>query len=688
MSYARVNTSSDSEDDAFTDAPQESPQDVNGPAPAPPRPALQRSLTELAALPIPGRSHSSYTRLYSADTTGNQEGSEKSTGHPAVTSGNEKDAANDDDAQDNDLEITVRFGEGQDLSLREPRTDTIATLKEKIKEARPSIANKYLRLIHSGKILTDDKTLIDCLPKSLFTQVEVPKSNESTLTRIVSTVEAAASHTLTGIASRASEEMSSLTFSTTSRTQAHTSRGSILPTHVLTTTPHLQHLGTAHSDPLSSALHEDDHISIRVSSDHPSYNSPTKPSSGKKNNRRSTIMIPVQTGPIYFMCSISDHAPTQPANHSRAKKGKAVARTSLGQTRGRPITTASTTSSIPSSTTGDSASSTAAAASSSLARSGQRQSPTAQSNADARASRRVGALQSGASGTGGTSGTSGTHGNRARTTNGDDGQDGAEETDNEEEETDEEEESLRDGELSPILVPQASGFDRLREAGFSEDEIRSIRRQFHASRGTITVGENGIEAGLEDQDEDASARARRIEEEWIDQHGAETLPDGCLIALFWFKEATFSRRHQIGIVAGLMINNDPPGGISGAPCSDNIMLWNAVIFGPGETPFEDGTFKLLLQFDETYPNKPPTVKFVSKMFHPNVYANGELCLDILQNRWSPTYDVAAILTSIQSLLHDPNPNSPANAEAANLYRENRKEYTRRVREIVETSWDA
>ncbi|KAG2178064.1 hypothetical protein INT43_003317 [Umbelopsis isabellina] len=141
------------------------------------------------------------------------------------------------------------------------------------------------------------------------------------------------------------------------------------------------------------------------------------------------------------------------------------------------------------------------------------------------------------------------------------------------------------------------------------------------------------------------------------------------------------------------LQKDPPAGISGAPCPDNIMLWNAVIFGPGllfdiaETPFEDGTFKLVLQFDETYPNKPPSVKFVSKMFHPNVYANGELCLDILQNRWSPTYDVAAILTSIQSLLHDPNPNSPANAEAANLYRENRKEYVRRVREVVETSWE-
>jgi ubiquitin-conjugating enzyme E2 A len=111
------------------------------------------------------------------------------------------------------------------------------------------------------------------------------------------------------------------------------------------------------------------------------------------------------------------------------------------------------------------------------------------------------------------------------------------------------------------------------------------------------------------------------------------------------------------------------------------------------------------------------------MFHPNVYANGELCLDILQNRWSPTYDVAAILTSIQSLFNDPNPNryvmsppstsllhcgfvsakmhlsrltwdsilslltvSPANAEAAQLYRDSMKEYVRRVKQTVEASW--
>lgn len=92
------------------------------------------------------------------------------------------------------------------------------------------------------------------------------------------------------------------------------------------------------------------------------------------------------------------------------------------------------------------------------------------------------------------------------------------------------------------------------------------------------------------------------------------------------------------------------------------------------------------EFTEEYPNKPPVVKFVSRMFHPNVYADGGICLDILQNRWSPTYDVSAILTSIQSLLDEPNPNSPANSVAAQLYQENRREYEKRVASIVEQSW--
>eukprot|EP00434_Breviolum_minutum_P027752 symbB.v1.2.024548.t1/scaffold2329.1/size82184/2 len=63
-------------------------------------------------------------------------------------------------------------------------------------------------------------------------------------------------------------------------------------------------------------------------------------------------------------------------------------------------------------------------------------------------------------------------------------------------------------------------------------------------------------------------------------------------------------------------------------------------------------------------------------------------IDPSQNQWSPIYDISAILTSIQSLLTDPNPNSPANSEAAKLWSENRREYNRRVTEIVEESWAA
>ena len=122
------------------------------------------------------------------------------------------------------------------------------------------------------------------------------------------------------------------------------------------------------------------------------------------------------------------------------------------------------------------------------------------------------------------------------------------------------------------------------------------------------------------------------------------------------------------------MQTDPPEGVNGAPLDNDIMKWHAVIFGPDDTAWEDGTFKLYVEFTEEYPNKAPTVKFLTKMFHPNIYADGSICLDILQNQWSPIYDISAILTSIQSLLCDPNPSSPANSEAARLYQENRREY--------------
>jgi len=61
------------------------------------------------------------------------------------------------------------------------------------------------------------------------------------------------------------------------------------------------------------------------------------------------------------------------------------------------------------------------------------------------------------------------------------------------------------------------------------------------------------------------------------------------------------------------LQNDPPQGVQAAPLDNNVMAWQAVIFGPDDTPWEGGTFKLLLEFTEDYPNKPPVVRLLHSL---------------------------------------------------------------------------
>mmetsp|Transcript_10422 Transcript_10422/g.24986 ORF Transcript_10422/g.24986 Transcript_10422/m.24986 type:complete len:165 (+) Transcript_10422:74-568(+) len=133
----------------------------------------------------------------------------------------------------------------------------------------------------------------------------------------------------------------------------------------------------------------------------------------------------------------------------------------------------------------------------------------------------------------------------------------------------------------------------------------------------------------------------------------------------------------------------PPAGVSAAPTSDDdVTQWTASIVGPEETAWEGGIFRLQLSFGPEYPAKPPRVKFTPPIFHPNVYGNGELCLDILQSQWTPALSISSLLVSVASLLTDPNPASPANPEAARLYEKDKKAYRRRVRQCAERSLDS
>lgn len=116
----------------------------------------------------------------------------------------------------------------------------------------------------------------------------------------------------------------------------------------------------------------------------------------------------------------------------------------------------------------------------------------------------------------------------------------------------------------------------------------------------------------------------------------------------------------------LMMNT--PAGISAFPDSEsNLFKWTATIKGPEDTYYEGLSFKVALEFSENYPYRPPTVTFISPMYHPNVDMSGRICLDILQDQWSAVQNISSVLLSIQSLLGEPNNSSPLNGEAADLW---------------------
>lgn len=77
-------------------------------------------------------------------------------------------------------------------------------------------------------------------------------------------------------------------------------------------------------------------------------------------------------------------------------------------------------------------------------------------------------------------------------------------------------------------------------------------------------------------------------------------------------------------------------------------------------------------------------KFTPPLFHPNVYPSGTVCLSILNEEegWRPAITVKQILIGVQMLLDEVNPDSPAQADAYNLYKKDRTAYEKKVRQVV------
>ena len=108
--------------------------------------------------------------------------------------------------------------------------------------------------------------------------------------------------------------------------------------------------------------------------------------------------------------------------------------------------------------------------------------------------------------------------------------------------------------------------------------------------------------------------------------------------------------------------------------SKDLTNWIGWIDGPEESPYYNGRFSLSLKFPSDFPFKPPEMKFVTAIYHPNISSKGEICLDILHSQWSPALTIRGLLISLCSLLTDPNPAHGLNKEALQLFRTNKQKY--------------
>ena len=151
------------------------------------------------------------------------------------------------------------------------------------------------------------------------------------------------------------------------------------------------------------------------------------------------------------------------------------------------------------------------------------------------------------------------------------------------------------------------------------------------------------------------------------------------------KRAMTRLQKELKTIRELQTKGEETGWSAGPVNEADLFKWEGFLFGPEKSPFEGGMFKIRIEFTSEYPIKPPRVVFLTVPFHPNVYDNGNICLDILKDQWTPALQIDQLLQSIRSLLTDPNPNSPANGDAARMYTQNRPAYDAKVRQQIAIS---
>jgi len=128
------------------------------------------------------------------------------------------------------------------------------------------------------------------------------------------------------------------------------------------------------------------------------------------------------------------------------------------------------------------------------------------------------------------------------------------------------------------------------------------------------------------------------------------------------------------------ITKDAPTNITAGPTGDNYFQWQATMLGPEKSPYAGGYFFLDIKFPDNYPMSAPKMKFATKIYHCNVKDDGQFCLEILKDKWSPQYTITYVLKEIYALLETPNTEDPLVPEIAQKYKEKKDEHDKTAAE--------
>ncbi|KAH0820050.1 hypothetical protein GEV33_002743 [Tenebrio molitor] len=135
------------------------------------------------------------------------------------------------------------------------------------------------------------------------------------------------------------------------------------------------------------------------------------------------------------------------------------------------------------------------------------------------------------------------------------------------------------------------------------------------------------------------------------------------------------------------ISSSPPVGISVSLKDNKMDVLEAQIIGPDETPYKNGVFKLEIMIPSRYPFTPPSIKFLTKVYHPNIDDNGRICLDLIKmppkGSWRPTIGLEGLLIAVRMLLESPNPDDPLMADIAEEYKHFRGEFVKKAQLFTE-----